>query len=369
MRTAIRSLILLGALAAGALPFFTHNVHALDPATCNGYADRAVEQSTRARTLSCGFKVDVRGVAWSIDRNAYIRECLAFNNKSTIQNRSLTRDAALDRCAVCRSYASTIIAQNLDNKRFSCGFQGENWVTEDQAAIFERCMDERHPDRRNPWPDFFAPSFLSERASELVECKAKLTDEQVAICQAYASKANTQAHWNADHKCGGTGPRWTIDTDEHFRWCAATFHVDPDVESMKQRVKEQEEGRDAANNRCAFKQAGGTTTRGRRIMNSQTRTKVPEGVVQQPPKQDGVRSTKPVAASSSAMDRIGTGPSASGGSYKSKDGAPNRSSGGAGAGTQTGSSAGELPTLRTMPANPGAMSTGGGTPAWKGSVK
>ncbi|HKY06736.1 MAG TPA: hypothetical protein VJQ55_00765, partial [Candidatus Binatia bacterium] len=186
MRTAIRSLILLGALVAAALPFFTHNVHALDPATCNGYADRAVEQSTRARTLSCGFKVDVRGVAWSIDRNAYIRECLAFRDKSTTQNRSLTRDAALETCAQCRSYASTIIAQNLDNKRFSCGFQGDNWVTEDEAAVFKLCMDERHPDRRNPWPARFTPSFLSERASELVECKAQFTPEQIEVCRLYA---------------------------------------------------------------------------------------------------------------------------------------------------------------------------------------
>jgi hypothetical protein len=40
-----------------------------------------------------------------------------------------------------------------------------------------------------------------------------------ANCEVYARIAQVQADANNRYRCGYTGPRWSRDTEPHFRWC------------------------------------------------------------------------------------------------------------------------------------------------------
>ncbi|HKY06735.1 MAG TPA: hypothetical protein VJQ55_00760 [Candidatus Binatia bacterium] len=378
MRTGIRSFVAIAALTASAtLTLFTDSALALGAGTCSAYADRAVEQGQRARDMKCGFGVSETGnaehpgPAWSIDRNAYIRECRRWGAESTPNERNAARDKELNKCSACATYAVAASNRSRENLKFSCGFSGGppgfNGPVFDTKyqPHFDFCMGSKDvPDGTHyPTDPSHTPDFIAGiRDDAIKDCKDKFTPEQIALCLAYSEKATNQAVRNFQNECGNakdgdgvsTG-RWTTNSDAHFAFCTSGLKYEADG-WIYTAMNIEEEKREEANNRCAFKQAGGATAKDRRIMNPQTKrilTKVPEGGVQRSAKPAAAQSEKPAAASSSsAMDRLGAGATpASGGSYKSRDGAPTqtRSSGGASSGSGTPSESWSGPNLRMSP--------------------
>jgi hypothetical protein len=214
-------------------------------------------------------------------------------------------------------------------------------------------------------------------ADALRRCKEQFSTEQIALCQNYADKAAQQATWNFQNKCGnakdgvGSG-RWTWNSDHHFAFCTAGLKrardSGGDEAAIKAAMKAEEDAREEANKMCVPNMI--------RKRPSPEMTKRDPKLKPNPSADSGAfggksrqverakAATQPAAGTipSNAMDRLGGGAGPSGGgSYKSKDGAATQTrSSGAGGGSPPASSAGELPKLRSMPANTGSMSTGGG---------
>ena len=389
MRAGIRSFIAVAALTASAtLTLFTGNARALGPGICNAYADRAVAQAKQAKDMQCGFgisetgNVEHPGPAWSSDRNAYIRECRKWTSEDTPNERNAARDKELGYCSSCGNYAAEASNRGRENVKFSCGFSGPQWDIYYQPH-FDYCMAEfRRVGGTGARPGLgsSALNFESERDAGTQACKDKFSTEQIALCQAYSEKASDQAVWNFQHKCGNAKDgrswgRWTWNSDHHFAFCTAGLNrareSGGDEAAIKAAMKAEEAVREEANKMCVpnmiRKRPTPEMTRDPSAIEKRQDLDRAEKSRQRSDRAKAAVAPSAAprenpAASSSAMDRLGgsgTAP-ASGGSYKSKDGAPTqtRSSGGGGAGTS--SSSGELPALRTMPSNTGSMSTGGG---------
>lgn len=394
MRAGIRSLIAVAALIASAtLTLFTDNARALGPASCNAYADRAVAQAQLAQAKKCGFGVSETGnaehpgPAWSVDRNAYIRECRKWTSEDTPKERNGNRDRLLGECEDCNAYAAEASKRASENVKFSCGFSGPQWDTNYQAQ-FNYCMANYNLATDGPTFEgkYGGPYYKSnernrEREEGMKACKDQFTPEQIALCHTYSEKAREQAAWNRQNKCGdakGSAPvgRWTMNSDHHFAFCTAGFKRNED-EAIKAAMKAEEAAREEANKMCIpniirkrpndlmttrdpnmlkpIPSTGPSPFGGKSRQSDRAKAGVKPAAVAVPRSKSTLPATseKPAATSSSAMDRIAPGAtSASGGSYQSKGGAPaqTRSSGGAGsggAGTPSGGFVG--PNLRMSP--------------------
>lgn len=64
-----------------------------------------------------------------------------------------------------------------------------------------------------------------------------VTDAQAqSNCQTYGYLALKQARENEQRKCGGVGPRWTTNLNDHIAWCNS---VGPNAwrEELRERAK------------------------------------------------------------------------------------------------------------------------------------
>lgn len=383
MRAGIRSLMLAALAAAATFTLFIRNAEALGGGECFVYTEKAKEQVKQATEMKCGFEKGFGRGKWSPNPAAHRSWCLSVKESETAKADTETRRYLLEKCGRCRSYANAAATSGRENMRLSCGFKGGEWNTDFQYH-YSWCMG-THIENSPTVPVFgytqyFIPNdhYIDEeqakRDQAVKQCRAQLTDEQIATCFAYSKRAEEQALWHLTHSCDREGPRWSTDPDLHFGWCTAGFRRGGgDGTPITELIKQEEEARQAENNKCEVRQSGIAPAQSQATTKRRSKTvvKPPEIAVQRPPKpaaqssSNAAQRTKTaVQPSSSAMDRLGgsSAAPASGGSYKSKDGAPTqtRSSGGGAAGSDSsGSGSWSGNTLRTSPGT-GSMSTGGG---------
>jgi len=101
-------------------------------ARCRNYAREAVEQNRKNLSYGCGFT----GGRWHSNENRHYNWCRSAtvgqaNNESRARNDQLrscrSSGGGSGSLARCRNYARKAVAQNQENRRYSCGFTGGRW--------------------------------------------------------------------------------------------------------------------------------------------------------------------------------------------------------------------------------------------------
>ena len=110
----------------------------------------------------------------------------------------------------CDAYAATAVADNEQNKTFSCGLSGPAW-SGDFNAHRAWCLQDATKMANLTAED-------KARKAALAQCAQKPAQAQQA-CQGYADQAVKQAKEATVMKCGFSGGRWAADYAGHFNWC------------------------------------------------------------------------------------------------------------------------------------------------------
>jgi hypothetical protein len=117
-------------------------------AECSLYARDAIEQYNEAQRMNCEFE----GKLWSNARGVHFARCLLSLRR--IQREYRTRGRMLRKCATrihlpwdgkkskrasCDIYARTVIMQIGTNRKYGCGYHGQEWRG-GKRAHYNRCM-------------------------------------------------------------------------------------------------------------------------------------------------------------------------------------------------------------------------------------
>ena len=106
----------------------------------------------------------------------------------------------------CEGYANSALSQADTAKRGRCGYTGPRWTT----------IKEDH--RR------WCLSFGNDQTAPCNEYNARYREIEAcwAWCRKYGVQATDAANKNEKLGCGFTGPRWSIERDDHVIWCQFT---------------------------------------------------------------------------------------------------------------------------------------------------
>ncbi len=177
---------------------------------CREYANRAVEQSEKARELGCR----QTGPRWSPAFQVHFSWCLGVG-KSYQASEILKRDIALESCrphrptarAECEQYARAAFRLARQNRERRCGFTGPRWI--------------RNVDDHKAWCLSATPAERDREQNSRHRALAACTGgpRTVSACARYAQGALKHAHDNEQRGCGFTGIRWQPDYEPHFIWC------------------------------------------------------------------------------------------------------------------------------------------------------
>ena len=268
--------------------------------TCQAYADKAVAEAKEAQSLSCRF--DHGSTTWKLDWQSHFDTCNALGGASNASAtaESSRRGIRLSQCRACRDYAKRVSDLAQLANFAGCKFGPSDLdLSTDQAPHFNFCMGlgYNYPSVDPTFSQTIAVN-IARREQRLQECK-DAAKPQCTFCHGGSNQVSTAP---------------PAATRKLFTSTTSSGGFDKNKSATKATV-------------------------------------VPNAVLRD----------KPAAASSSAMDRLGgsSAAPASGGSYKSKDGAPTQTRSSGGAGTQSEGAAWSAPALRTSPGT-GNMSTGGG---------
>ena len=113
-----------------------------------------------------------------------------------------------DRAEACRDYADSAAGQQAENRKYGCGFKGENWRSS-TAVHYEWCMQNTRADRE----DLYA-----SRQRDLKRCRSEGGDEGPE-CRDYAEQSVSDSGENRRLGCGFGGARWSGDGDGHAEAC------------------------------------------------------------------------------------------------------------------------------------------------------
>ncbi|HKY06734.1 MAG TPA: hypothetical protein VJQ55_00755 [Candidatus Binatia bacterium] len=353
MRAGIRSFIAVAALTASAtLTLVANDARAASPAVCEGYTKQAMAQVEEMKATYC----ELPGGRWSSNPQEHAEWC-ARATQADIDRQQARRAAELKSCRHCTDYSVSAEDSALAATAYSCGFNGGGWEL-DAKQLFKWCMAN----------ESVADASRTQRKAAVQKCQAEFSREQLAFCEAYANTALQQVRVNRRAHCESQGLRWTSSFSEHMRWCTLGFRFDPSGKTIRASAKEEERWREIENGICQDRIAGiepppvygGVAPKKdpnmldpevkdgsafgqpkQRPSDNKSKAQIKPQKVAVPRSKSTLPAAsapreKPAAISESAMDRLAPGAtSASGGSYKSKDGAPaqTRSSGGGGAGS------------------------------------
>ncbi len=121
-------------------------VSAQQAATCESYANTALDQNRRNQALGCGYG----GAGWSDDYAAHETWCLQPGvGREELAHEYNAREEALQFCvergASCDAYANLAVLQNQAAIDKGCGFTGGRWSA-DYAGHRQWCMAVRPED-------------------------------------------------------------------------------------------------------------------------------------------------------------------------------------------------------------------------------
>jgi hypothetical protein len=110
---------------------------------------------------------------------------------------------------VCDAYAAIAVSEANRAKAANCSNAvGPNWSTSKDHHI-RVCRDASKQSILN--------TESRNRQRELGKC---------ANCKDYAADAVNNARFNRRFSCGFSGPRWNMNSDDHFKWCIAEWDTD-----------------------------------------------------------------------------------------------------------------------------------------------
>ena len=186
-------------------------------ASCNSYAETAVEQAHTADKRDCGYS----GRRWSQKYRDHYQWCLKV---SPLDRRAEneTREQALNRCIAagtnteqgrmaCDHFARVAMAQSRTNAKLDCGLGGALWQT-NRRALFRWCGRNSRNLREKK---------LLQREQEISRCIARGGGPFDQACDEYANKAIEQFQKGVDRGCNFRGVRWHTNYIEHYRWCSS----------------------------------------------------------------------------------------------------------------------------------------------------
>lgn len=210
-----------------------------DSIFCQQYAETAVAQQQENMSRQCGFESG----RWSKDYTGHFQWCQQVpqhlaERESQLRNKALRNECRPDSGSGgilepddrrrCQQYAETAVAQQQDNQKRQCGFQGGRWSA-DYAGHFAWCRQ--------------VPSVLAERETLSRtqalrnECRSGGSpgggeqSDKHRRCQQYAENAVTQHRENIRRQCGYQGGRWSTDYTGHFEWCLQVPQLFADIET------------------------------------------------------------------------------------------------------------------------------------------
>lgn len=242
---------------------------AAGPARCDAYAADAAKAALTVRKLACGF--NLKDPRWSSsDPSVHNRWCRSASDDDVNQEQQ-ERDADLNRCEVCRSYAKGAVAANRENIKYHCGFAGDRWGSS-EAAHFNWCMAHATDtvtvaegllnDLKVQILDFED----GERADDLAKCKAQ-KKAKIDFCNAYVDETSRDAKYIANTQNNCTfkyeDGRYLGTDDVRFEWC---FNLSTDTPGGDPNFKTQ--GQDPVAFLHEVAQACRLSDRARRVLHS-----------------------------------------------------------------------------------------------------
>jgi hypothetical protein len=360
------------ALALALLLLPSGTALAADFETCSAYANHATSQAAQDAVATCGYSGDM----WNtIDHLAHLQWCLR-TSATTVKAEQDSRQRQIDKCNGCKTYARDAVdAYNFNDPEgrirgafdgyewppMPCGFTGDAW-SDNYDGHLRWCVGASDADAKR----------------ETANRKA-MTDICWA-CRQYAHKAYV-AYRKTWDRCKSfwsnpqmSGPRWSIDHQHHVRWCLGLA-----ADKRDGFTKNESHQRDIVVAACEAKVAAPLMIQP--AAKAETRKKLPAAARQEAKRAatkpvtaargsadtDAVKASpakKPSAGSgSSAMDRLGGGPSGAVGGAGAASAGKARSSGGSSAaapassGTGGGGGGGVAPPATTI--NRNAIGGGG----------
>lgn len=140
---------------------------------CDEYAREAVKQSEINDRRNCGFK----GPQWNDNRAAHFSWCMIFPKQAKEEQedreaklagcRDTRRSERTGRRASCDTYAKIAGVQADANKKFNCGFRGDEWDNNERQHM-RWCMRAKRA---------YLLDEIRYRAGELQKCFDKLGDD------------------------------------------------------------------------------------------------------------------------------------------------------------------------------------------------
>ncbi len=130
----------------------------------------------------------------------------------------------------CDAYSRRAMRAQETNERLNCGFTGPRWHM-DEDAHFEWCMNA---------PRGRTESIALRRRDRLQRCRERGGNGEDNYCRSYARRAVRAQETNERLDCGFTGPRWHLDSENHYQWClnAPRKRADFETETRREQLEQ-----------------------------------------------------------------------------------------------------------------------------------
>jgi len=290
-------------------------------AVCDAYVEAAVKAAKDVRDRGCGGRnpndpsdgrLDLDHPQWNLKEEEHRRWCMG-SSEETVQQEIENRNRQLGQCERCAIYSDGAVESAKKMRTLTCGFDDKHpsWSL-DRSDHLKWCMASEGISAQNE---------DTVRGGGLTYCE---------LCQDYGKLAMDQAAENAKLKCGFKGPRWESTREGHVNWCIHEtrrgYQGKPGIGDDPEPAHTDDEANARAGAIARCKQTmsaqqglrkGGPgaapyTAVPRKKEKADTK---PVQAARKPADQSAETSRQnvPQAGGSSAMDRLGGGPSGTGG--------------------------------------------------------
>jgi hypothetical protein len=292
-------------------------------ALCDTYVISALSSAQEVRDRNCGGEgsLDLNNPRWSQNANDHRRWCL-MSSEDSVKEEMAQRHAQLGQCRICDPYATLAAKMGARARSLSCGVGLDHPVwSEQRQGHLSWCMASRAET---------ADAETGHRSNIIELCET---------CQDYGNLARDQVAEAGRLKCRGiSGPRWSASKGDHVLWCMGEISRARGFGTPEPAHTEDETAardgvlaackREAKASQGLRKGAAGAapyTAVPRKKEKAETK---PVQAARKPADQPAARQKVPsTGTGSSAMDRLGGGPSGSAGSSGAGSSAKSRSSG------------------------------------------
>ena len=212
-----------------------------DEDECARLANEAIEANAQNLRGRCG----LAGPLWSSSYDHAYARCLESSPPRRTRD-AADRQQALGLCQqtadasgklVCDHYARMSVAENLTNTKNNCGFTGVGW-TGDYGDHMRFCRDAERAKLSDQ---------IAMREHQILECLGRGGAATDTDCQAFADRSVDQFVQARRLRCGDafSGPGWSQDAGEHYRWCRSHDHAERDamLERRQQALETCDQGR------------------------------------------------------------------------------------------------------------------------------